>query len=63
MRFFLNKLAKKIQNAQFELKVATEKAQAAITNVEGMIKALDLALRSPHLSRSIFLLLLEIDVN
>lgn len=29
------------QNAQFELKVATEKAQAAITNVEGMIKALD----------------------
>ena len=29
------------QNAQFELKVATEKAQAAITNVDGMIKALD----------------------
>lgn len=29
------------QNAQFELKVATEKAQAAITNVEGMINALD----------------------
>ncbi len=29
------------QNSQFELKVATEKAQAAITNVEGMIKALD----------------------
>ena len=29
------------QNAQFELKVATEKAQAAITNVEGQIKALD----------------------
>ena len=29
------------QNAQFELKVATEKAQAAITNVEGMLKALD----------------------
>lgn len=29
------------QNAHFELKVATEKAQAAITNVEGMIKALD----------------------
>ena len=29
------------ENAQFELKVATEKAQAAITNVEGMIKALD----------------------
>ena len=29
------------QNAQLELKVATEKAQAAITNVEGMIKALD----------------------
>lgn len=28
------------QNAQFELKVATEKAQAAITNVEGMINAL-----------------------
>jgi phage-related minor tail protein len=28
------------QNAQFELKVATEKAQAAITNVDGMIKAL-----------------------
>ena len=28
------------QNAQFELKVATEKAQAAIINVEGMIKAL-----------------------
>lgn len=28
-------------NSQFELKVATEKAQAAITNVEGMIKALD----------------------
>lgn len=29
------------QNSQLELKVATEKAQAAITNVEGMIKALD----------------------
>lgn len=29
------------QNAQFELKVATEKAQAAITNVEGMINALN----------------------
>jgi phosphotransferase system HPr-like phosphotransfer protein len=29
------------QNAQFELKVATEKAQAAITNVETMIRALD----------------------
>ena len=29
------------QNSQFELKVATEKAQAAITNVEGQIKALD----------------------
>ena len=29
------------QNSQVELKVATEKAQAAITNVEGMIKALD----------------------
>lgn len=29
------------QNAQFELKVTTEKAQAAITNVEGMINALD----------------------
>ncbi|MDX1251145.1 MAG: phage tail tape measure protein [Gammaproteobacteria bacterium] len=29
------------QNAQFELKVATEKAQAAITNIEGQIKALD----------------------
>lgn len=29
------------QNAQFELKVATERAQAAITNVDGMIKALD----------------------
>lgn len=29
------------RNSQFELKVATEKAQAAITNVEGMIKALD----------------------
>ncbi|SCK61184.1 tape measure domain-containing protein [Variovorax sp. HW608] len=29
------------QNAQFELKVATEKAQAAITNVDGMIRALD----------------------
>lgn len=29
------------QNAQFELKVATEKAQAAITNVEGQIRALD----------------------
>ena len=29
------------QNAQFELKVTTEKAQAAITNVEGMIYALD----------------------
>ena len=29
------------QNAQFEMKLATEKAQAAITNVEGMIKALD----------------------
>lgn len=29
------------QNSQLELKVATEKAQAAVTNVEGMIKALD----------------------
>ncbi|MDA6307935.1 hypothetical protein OSK62_27930, partial [Escherichia coli] len=29
------------QNAQFELKVPPETAQAAITNVEGMIKALD----------------------
>lgn len=29
------------QNSQLEMKVATEKAQAAITNVEGMIKALD----------------------
>ncbi len=29
------------QSAQFELKVATEKAQASITNVEGMLKALD----------------------
>ncbi|CAG0982940.1 hypothetical protein BURK2_01950 [Burkholderiales bacterium] len=29
------------QNSQFELKVATEKAQAAITNVESQIKALD----------------------
>lgn len=29
------------QNAQFELKLATEKAQAAITNVDGMLKALD----------------------
>jgi len=29
------------QNAQFELQVATEKAQAAITNVDGMLKALD----------------------
>jgi phage-related minor tail protein len=29
------------QNAQFELKIATEKAQAAITNVDGMLKALD----------------------
>lgn len=29
------------QNSQLELKVATEKAQAAITNVEGQIRALD----------------------
>ncbi|RRD44834.1 phage tail tape measure protein [Comamonadaceae bacterium OH3737_COT-264] len=29
------------QNAKFELKVATEKAQAAITNVDGMLRALD----------------------
>ena len=29
------------QNSQLELKVATEKAQASITNVEGMIRALD----------------------
>lgn len=29
------------QNSQFELKVATEKAQAAITNVESQIRALD----------------------
>ena len=28
------------QNAQFDLKVATEKAQASITNVQGMIQAL-----------------------
>ena len=29
------------QNAQLDLRVATEKAQAAITNVDGMIRALD----------------------
>lgn len=29
------------QNTQFELKIATEKAQAAITNVESQIRALD----------------------
>ena len=41
------------QNSQFELKVATEKAQAAITNVEGMIRALDrIQTESTHVVRT-----------
>ncbi|MFC7459195.1 tape measure protein [Hydrogenophaga defluvii] len=41
------------QNSQFELKVATEKAQAAITNVEGMIRALDrIQTESAHVVRT-----------